>query len=795
MSSNQNQSNPSPDRGRARVRESDRHLRQLPSNPFPQGAQAAASPSGSAATQSYDNYTAAPVDAKGASPVMPAQPDVSNQIQRLEDILDTVNIGHQRDILNFQDQAETNSQKLSELQTVLHDDFGRVHSLLQGLESGMDEMRAKTTALEAERGQVAAYVKARSLAEAESHELFARRIREHLRGADASFLTQLRARLEGIPGQIIPGQVIPGQVIPDLPEETEGQGSTQSAENPVPVVTEQSEGSEKAGSKEGSDSASKAVAGSDVASDQRTLRNSPAQIACSNEGDGGRQPGTGNDEQTAKTPPTQQTERWLPFAIRHLTPLALPIPPGDLETFTWAELRDQLGGDEYSPGLYFNPYPVPPLPGRCYWVLNEHNEPYAPAKPGHHGAKLTAFFNMEPNNAGKQPASGSGKSDDQNVPVFIALGDQSDSDNPVYTYIGQYSQTRYSDTLSHSEMFDRVPPHVIDHWTARLSSPERPDWVAQRLAEHFWPPPSYAGPLPSDSASTTPETRVSDKRNPMHGVERSVARALHTYSDELGNWKKEVRLKANFCNANVIAGMWDKADWAVEKGLRLCWEYLECVGWDGEFYDKLCEAKEEEEELSSDESSGEEADDEDDEDEGTGKQTHQADPTKLRSNKPQGKIPMRKFDVETDTNRQDTIEKYDLRETLASDAVRTAAKEPVIKRSKRPSAIRVVYPANDENLKDIKVTHSKNPLKYIPGSGGHGSSSGSKADSVVKHESSIGGIKAGAETHDKTNIEGKQIPTPSAIVQVPKSEFSGGWGFKQPVWGSGGTWGDQGSWD
>lgn len=37
--------------------------------------------------------------------------------------------------------------------------------------------------------------------------------------------------------------------------------------------------------------------------------------------------------------------------------------------------------------------------------------------------------------------------------------------------------------------------------------------------------------------------------------------------------------------------MWDKSDMDEEPGLRLWWEYLECVGFDDEFYDKLLNLK------------------------------------------------------------------------------------------------------------------------------------------------------------------------------------------------------------
>lgn len=188
--------------------------------------------------------------------------------------------------------------------------------------------------------------------------------------------------------------------------------------------------------------------------------------------------------------------------------------------------------------------------------------------------------------------------DDKNVPVFVALGseDQSASSSPaprkLYTYIGQYSQTRFSDNLSHSEIFDRVPAHVLTYWTRQLASPSRPRWLTDDLIDRFWPAPKYDGPIPTTLASTTGETGESNNSNGQQAAaERRVVRALDRHFDELVEWKKDVQLRASFFDEDAIGKMWDNADFDNEKGLRLVWEYLTCIGWDEGVYEGLCEGK------------------------------------------------------------------------------------------------------------------------------------------------------------------------------------------------------------
>lgn len=222
------------------------------------------------------------------------------------------------------------------------------------------------------------------------------------------------------------------------------------------------------------------------------------------------------------------------------------------------------------------------LKGKTFWLLEAQFEPFAPKAPGQHGAKLTAFFNDSPTENGLVPD----EEDYANVPVFVCLGEDQD-----YTYLGTYSQKRYSDKLSHSELFQHVPEHILKYWAELLAEPDRPAWVTEQLIAHFWPAPTYAGPISSDSAVVTPATGVSNPQDPEKPLEKRVALSLEAFAFELREWKKESQLKAQLLTEGALMEMWSKSDLDEEKGLRPWLEYLECVGFDCEFYEKLVAAK------------------------------------------------------------------------------------------------------------------------------------------------------------------------------------------------------------
>jgi hypothetical protein len=463
----------------------------------------------------------------------------------------------QRTLVTFQ--ADQNA-----LEPIQHKDFQSVSSHLRASKVTYGDLNARFVAADEERNRISQLMEtakqdeernrlsslktAKLLAKAESKELYARRLRESIARLDQQHLSDGPQMLRLIAAPNAAHQESDGAF------ELDG-GHAANQMSCTSVVSKDT---------------SKAVVRSPqlqpALTEQPCLQ--PHASVTDNEG-------------TEKSAPTKPI-KWQPHAIAQLTPL--PISSQNRETFTWEELHAHLGGAQYSPGLYFsrNSSSTRVLQGRTYWLLEAQYEPFVPLTPGEHGAKLTAFFNdsLTPDGACLD------EEDYTDVPVFVCL-----REGEGYTYLGQYSQKRYSDKLSHSELFQHVPAHVLEYWASQLASPHRPAWITEALIAHFWPQPTYCGPIPSDSAVTTPGTGVTEPQDVEQVLEKRVLRALERYAVELKEWKKESRVKATFLTEEALMDMWQKSDMDEEKGLRLWWEYLECVGFDDSFYQKLVSLK------------------------------------------------------------------------------------------------------------------------------------------------------------------------------------------------------------
>lgn len=341
-----------------------------------------------------------------------------------------------------------------------------------------------------------------------------------------------------------------------------------------------------------------------------------------------------------------ESTRVIPLAIRHLAPTTsttnsvplalqpLPSATSNLETFTLSFLRSVFGGDEYSPGLYFpatgpsthaNNNPVTPkeLLPKCktYYILDAALEPFVPQEAGHHGAKLSVFFrdsSLDINDS----FNDDGEADEryQRVPLFVAL-DTVQAKEKEYTYLGHYSQTRWSDRLDYERVAELVPHNVKSYWANLLTRPERPEWLEREIMQAFWPKPQYLGVLPGaadedmtvtgdgDGATTvTGTTTGGDGRKSR--VERDVAE----YIEELREWESEARMKVKLLKAEHVMDAFGREDAAAEPGyvflvsttwlrglgsltntctlsLRFWYEYLECVGFDRNWYYMLATEK------------------------------------------------------------------------------------------------------------------------------------------------------------------------------------------------------------
>ncbi|TKA71766.1 hypothetical protein B0A49_02632 [Cryomyces minteri] len=313
-------------------------------------------------------------------------------------------------------------------------------------------------------------------------------------------------------------------------------------------------------------------------------------------------------ENLAITAVTKQAP-WQPLAIRNLPALSANtlncIPAtATMQTFTFEFLQATLGGTQWSPGFYFVPSTTATkglLSGRTYWLLNREYEPFLPKAPDDHGAKVTAFFNETVEGAQESPDEDSYL----NVPVFICAG----ADR--YAYYGAYSQLRLSDRLDFDRMQEVVPHEVKMYWADQLSDPNRPAWVTRALKAHFWPPPTYGGPLPIGSSSssalpvvnpvnpTTPApsthgttaqgttTPPQDAATRKAAADARILRALRQHARALRNWEAETATRAQSLSRESLLLAMQREDAAEEPGLRLWWEYLEAVGWDEEFFGEL----------------------------------------------------------------------------------------------------------------------------------------------------------------------------------------------------------------
>lgn len=120
------------------------------------------------------------------------------------------------------------------------------------------------------------------------------------------------------------------------------------------------------------------------------------------------------------------------------------------------------------------------------------------------------------------------------------------------------------------------------HWAEQLAAVGRPQWVTDELRNHFWPNPSYAGYIPTDSAVNTPNT-VATAEGSAEGLERRVMRDLEGYALQLKDHKKKTDVKVPRLSAQKLYDFMFKPDSDQKPGFRLYWEYMQCVGWDAKF--------------------------------------------------------------------------------------------------------------------------------------------------------------------------------------------------------------------
>jgi hypothetical protein len=240
--------------------------------------------------------------------------------------------------------------------------------------------------------------------------------------------------------------------------------------------------------------------------------------------------------------PVGKLADWTPSYVRSLPPLeGLPIPPpSKTVTFSRDFLQAAFNGVEWSPGLFHTPESVGEciLPTRTYYAINATNEPYLPAKPGSHGAKLTAFFNNVESKDG--PAAY------ENVPLFVSAAKYANDRFPEnqYIYFGTYSQKRWSDKLDYDHIREHVPSETKYYWARQLADPARPEWVTKALMKQFVPMPEYDGVLPHSVANGSLPSG--------EDLNKQFDQDVRSFIQELKYWEKDARLQVSLLKVENI---------------------------------------------------------------------------------------------------------------------------------------------------------------------------------------------------------------------------------------------------
>jgi len=243
--------------------------------------------------------------------------------------------------------------------------------------------------------------------------------------------------------------------------------------------------------------------------------------------------------------PVDSTDRWMPYAIRSLSPLSAtkldqqPLELAMMGGFTKEFLTSRLGGEDFSTGLYY-PAKISTLKSETYYLVDSDVNPFMPSVPGEHGAKLGVFFNDFDEDKGQY----------MEVPVFASINKStkpSSGSSIKYCYMGTYSVLRWSDRLDFDRVQEVIPKSVKMHWAEMLANPHKPVWLESALRQHLWPRPEYAGPLPELRRGASESQRTNNS-----GTKKLKEDAL-SYLDELAKWEQESKIKvAMLTEANIL---------------------------------------------------------------------------------------------------------------------------------------------------------------------------------------------------------------------------------------------------
>ncbi|KAI9722515.1 MAG: hypothetical protein M1828_004762 [Chrysothrix sp. TS-e1954] len=320
-------------------------------------------------------------------------------------------------------------------------------------------------------------------------------------------------------------------------------------------------------------------------------------------------------DESSNSPATSSTEINMPHYIQTLPPPSLsslanhPLPVHSMQTFSHAFLTTHLGGEEWSPGFFANSPHLPSLLGKArhvdlkpskstpgkpsnidlaalkaqqkgtgttYYIIETSLQPYAPSSPGAHGALVAAFLHDFEESGDRY----------KDVPVFISAPPSPGTTPSAvpkepekrYIYIGSYTQSRWSDRLSSTEYHRLLPPPIRQSWARLLANPDRPAWLSEVLRAHLaGPRPPYEGVVPAEL----------DKA----GLWKRVVEAdVKTWMGELREWEADADAAVQGLTVEGVKRLMERSDCDESPGVRFWWEYLECVGFERNFYYALASA-------------------------------------------------------------------------------------------------------------------------------------------------------------------------------------------------------------
>lgn len=287
---------------------------------------------------------------------------------------------------------------------------------------------------------------------------------------------------------------------------------------------------------------------------------------------------------------------YVPLVVREMASLSTmrldlqPIPLAKMKPFNIEFLRSFLGGVEYCNGMFYTPGPRSTQIGKMmqnstYYLLDRNNDPYLPEHPGEHGAKLAVIMRELTKNEFIE-----------NVPLFIANGDGR------YVYMGHYSQTRWSDRLDYERSREVVPVVVKEFWAEKLTDSKRHDWITNELKVALCDKPKYTGEIPVDDGG---EGAVDDWLVENGGCVNGekVKADVKDFLMDMEDWEDEAATLVKGLTKAQVMDAFERVsrlllrtllddgelthlqgDSDEEPALRFWWEYLECIGFDRNFY-------------------------------------------------------------------------------------------------------------------------------------------------------------------------------------------------------------------